>query len=419
MKGRGNFLSPLSERREKCAGKEEDMKWNYRHTLNACYLGYITQAIINNLAPLLFVTFQKQFHVSLEQLALLVSMNFFVQMLVDTVAARYVDRIGYRPCLVAAHALCTIGLAGLNFFPGWLPAPMMGLALAMGINAVGGGLIEVLISPVVEALPGEEKASAMSMLHSFYCWGHMLVVLGSTLYFRLFGLERWNYLPLVWALVPLVNLFLFTRVPICALIEEGEGLTFRGLLGTRVFWLFFILMICSGAAEQAMSQWSSLFAESGLGVSKTMGDLLGPCMFALMMGLSRLFYGKKGGQISLKPFLLGSAGLCVVSYLLASCAPWPLLSLVGCGLCGLSVGIMWPGTFSLATSRIPKGGTAMFGLLALAGDIGCSAGPGLVGMIAGTAGGELKAGLLAALIFPVVLLILIPRTSQVRERQEK
>lgn len=390
------------------------MNWNYRHTLHACYLGYITQAIINNLAPLLFVTFQRQFQVSLEQLALLISMNFFIQMLVDTVAARYVDRIGYRPSLVGAHVLCVTGLAGLNFFPSWLPVPMAGLALAMGINAVGGGLIEVLISPVVEALPGEEKASAMSMLHSFYCWGHVLVVLGSTLYFRLFGLERWSYLPLIWALVPLVNVFLFTRVPIRALVEEGEGLSLRELLGMRIFWLFFVLMICSGAAEQAMSQWSSLFAESGLRVSKTLGDLLGPCLFALLMGLSRLFYGKRGSQIPLKKFLMGSAGLCVFAYILAVAAPWPLLSLLGCGLCGLSVGIMWPGTFSLATPRIPKGGTAMFGLLALAGDIGCSAGPGLVGMVAGLAGGELKAGLLAAMIFPLILLIVVPRTGNGR-----
>ena len=391
------------------------MKWNYRHTLNACYLGYITQAIINNLAPLLFVTFQRQFQVSVEQLGLLISMNFFVQMAVDVRAARYVDRLGYRSCLVVAHFLCVAGLAGLSFFPAWLPWPVAGLALAMGINAVGGGLIEVLVSPLVEALPGEQKASAMSMLHSFYCWGHVAVVLASTLYFNLFGLENWKYLPLIWALIPLANALLFGWVPIRTLSEDGAGLSLRKLFSLRLFWLFFVLMICSGAAEQAMSQWSSLFAETGLGVSKTLGDLLGTCTFALLMGASRLFYGKKGSQIPLKTYLLVSASLCVFAYLLAVFAPWPLLSLVGCGLCGFSVGIMWPGVFSMASLHIPLGGTAMFGLLALAGDIGCSAGPGLVGLVSGMADGELKAGLLVAVIFPLLLALLIPGLGKKKE----
>ncbi len=384
------------------------MKWTYRHTLKACYTGYITQAIINNLAPLLFVTFQRQFHISLEELGVLITINFFIQMLVDTLAARYVDRIGYRPCIVAAHVFCVAGLAGLSWFPQVFPFPMLGLGVAMGIDAVGGGLIEVLISPIVEALPGEEKASAMSLLHSFYCWGHMTVVLVSTLFFTLFGTENWNYLPLLWALVPLANAFAFVRTPIRALVEEGEGFSIRKLFSTKLFWVFFILMVCSGASEQAMSQWSSLFAETGLKVSKTVGDLLGPCAFALLMGTCRLFYGKAGSRIPIKSFLSGSAALCVAAYLLAVFAPWPLLSLVGCGLCGFAVGIMWPGTFSLASSSIPAGGTAMFGLLALAGDVGCAAGPGVVGIMSGFFGGEMKAGLLAAAAFPALLLLLVP-----------
>ncbi len=384
------------------------MKWTYRHTLNACYTGYITQAIINNLAPLLFVTFQKEFQVSLEGLGLLISVNFFIQMLVDALAARYVDRVGYRPCLVIAHVFCVIGLVGLSYFPRWFPVPILGLGVAMGINAIGGGLIEVLISPVVEALPGDEKASAMSMLHSFYCWGHMAVVLLSTLFFTVLGVENWSYLPLLWALVPLANTLVFTRVPIRALVEEGQGLSIGKLFSMKLFWILFILMICSGASEQAMSQWSSLFAETGLKVSKTMGDLLGPCTFAFTMGACRLFYGKAGSRIPIKLFLFGSAALCIAAYLIAVFAPWPLLSLIGCGLCGFSVGIMWPGVFSLATSQLPTGGTAMFGLLALAGDVGCAAGPGLVGVVSGFFDGEMKAGLLAAIVFPVVLLLLIP-----------
>lgn len=384
------------------------MKWNYKHTLKSCYLGYITQAIVNNLSPLLFVTYQKEFQISLEQLALLVSLNFFVQILVDSLAARYVDQIGYRPSIVAAHVCCVIGLAGLGFFPGWFPTPMSGLLTAICINAIGGGLIEVLISPMVEALPGEEKASAMSLLHSFYCWGHVAVVLLSTLYFIGIGIENWRYLPLIWAAVPLFNTWLLTRVPINTLVEDGAGLSFRQLFSSKIFWVLFVLMLCSGASEQAMSQWSSLFAETGLKVSKTVGDLLGPCAFAVLMGTSRLLYGIKGHQIPLKKYLAFSAVLSACAYALAVFSPWPLLSLIGCGLCGFAAGIMWPGTFSLAATYMPLGGTAMFGFLALAGDMGCSSGPGLVGLVSGMFGDNLKSGLLAAIIFPVVLLLLLP-----------
>lgn len=371
-------------------------------------MGYITQAIVNNLPPLLFVTFQKEFSISVGQLGMLVSMNFFVQMLVDALAARYVDRIGYRPCVVTAHVCAAVGLVGLGFFPHWFSSPVLGLMLAMAINAIGGGLIEVLISPITEALPGEEKASTMSLLHSFYCWGHVSVVLLSTVYFVTAGIDNWKYLPLLWAVIPVCNALLFTQVPMNALVEDGQGCSFRQLFSMKLFWVFFVLMLCSGASEQAMSQWSSLFAETGLKVSKTVGDLLGPCSFAVLMGASRLFYGVKGNQIPLKPFLAGSAVLCAVSYGLAVFAPWPLLSLVGCGLCGFSVGIMWPGTISLASKHIPLGGTAMFALLALAGDVGCSSGPGLVGLVSGFFDDSLKAGLLAAVVFPVLLILLLP-----------
>jgi len=395
------------------------MKWNYGHTLKACYLGYITQAIVNNLSPLLFVTYQKEFAISVEQIALLISLNFFVQIIVDSLAARYVDRIGYRPCIIAAHICSVIGLAGLGLFPGWFPNPMWGLVCAICINAVGGGVIEVLISPMVEALPGDEKASAMSLLHSFYCWGHVAVVILSTVYFVVAGMERWYFLPLIWALVPLFNTFLLTRVPINTLVEEGESMSFRQLFSSKVFWVLMILMLCSGASEQAMSQWSSLFAETGLKVSKTMGDLLGPCAFAVLMGTSRLIYGIKGETIPLKKFMGFSAVLSACSYMLAVFAPWPLLSLIGCALCGFSAGIMWPGTFSLASVHMPLGGTAMFGLLALAGDMGCSSGPGLVGLVSGVFGDNLKPGLFAAILFPVLLLILLPMLGRVPSEKGK
>ena len=381
------------------------MKWTYRHTLHASYLGYITQAIINNLPPLLFLTFQRTFDISLELISMLITINFGIQILVDFLAARYVDRIGYRPCIVASHVLSAAGLFALGILPYALPNAYAGILIAMTLNAIGGGLIEVLISPIVESLPGDEKASAMSMLHSFYCWGHMGVVILSTVYFALAGMNAWRVLPALWALLPLANVFFFTQVPMRTLVSQEERMPMRRLLSSRVFWLLFVLMICSGASEQGMSQWSSYFAESGLGVSKTLGDLLGPCAFAFTMGLARLIYGLYGTKINLHGALYASSALCVASYLISVFAPWPVLSLVGCALCGLSVGMMWPGTFSTAAEANPQGSTAMFALLALAGDLGCAGGPTLVGFVSGAAGGELKAGLLCAIVFPIALVI--------------
>lgn len=383
------------------------MQLQYKHTRNACYLGYITQAIVNNLAPLLFVTFQKQFSISLDKIGLLISVNFAMQMLIDALAAKFVDKIGYRTCIVGAHIFCTVGLAGMGIFPFVFPSAYAGLIAAVLINAVGGGLIEVLVSPIVESLPGDEKASAMSLLHSFYCWGHVSVVLLSTVFFVRVGTEHWTILSALWAIVPLFNTFLFLNVPLNTIHSEEASLPIRKLFSMKLFWVFLLLMICAGASEQAMSQWTSLFAESGLQVSKTMGDLLGPCAFAVLMGVSRAFYGKFGAKLNLKRFIAGSGVLCIASYLLAAFSPMPLLSLVGCALCGLSVGILWPGTFSLSSAYCPQGGTALFALLALGGDVGCAAGPGLVGWVSSLVDGELKWGLTAALVFPILLLLLI------------
>ncbi|MDD6201183.1 MAG: MFS transporter [Firmicutes bacterium] len=381
------------------------MERKYKRTLIASYVGYITQAIVNNLAPLLFVIFQKEYGLTVAQIGFLVTFNFGVQIAVDLLSARFAERIGYRRCIVAAHIFSAVGLIGLGVFPDVLGSPYAGLLLAVAVYAVGGGLIEVLVSPIVEALPTEGKSAAMSLLHSFYCWGHALVVILTTVFFRIAGTESWRLVTALWALVPLANVFLFASSPIRVLTEAGEALPMRKLLSMGLFWLFVLLMICSGAAEQAMSQWASYFAERGLGVSKTAGDLLGPCSFALLMGLSRWFYGTKGGKIPLETFILCSDGVCIVSYLIAVFSPMPLVSLIGCGLCGLSVGIMWPGVFSLSASRCAKGGTAMFALLALAGDVGCASGPTVVGTVSQWFGGELKAGLLAAVAFPMALMI--------------
>lgn len=377
---------------------------SYRHTLCAGFFGYISQAIVNNLAPLLFLTFQREFSVSLEKIALLSSFNFAVQLAVDLAAARFADRIGYRACIVAAHLLAAAGLAGLGVLPRLMPDPFWGLLLAAALYAAGGGLIEVLVSPIAEACPTKNKAAVMSLLHSFYCWGHVGVVLLSTVFFGIFGIGKWKILTCIWIAVPLVNTFIFAGSPIAPLTRDGEkGLTISELFKSKTFWVLMLMMTCAGASEQAVSQWASTFAELGLGVSKTVGDLAGPMAFAVLMGSSRLFYGKLGANIDLDKFMAGSGILCVISYLCISLSASPVLSLAGCAVCGLSVGIMWPGTFSKAASLIKNGGTAMFALLALAGDLGCSGGPTLVGFISDIASDDLKKGILAAIFFPVLL----------------
>lgn len=378
---------------------------NYNHTIKACYVGYITQAIVNNFIPLLFLTFQRTYSIPLAQITLLVSLNFVVQLVVDMLAAKFVDKIGYRVSVVAAHLFCAAGLVGLGILPELLPNPLSGLILAVCCYAVGGGMIEVLISPIVEACPTEKKSAVMSLLHSFYCWGSVGVILVSTIFFTLFGIGNWQILSILWAVIPLANAFVFARVPIRTLVEEGEGLSLRQLFSMKLFWIFAMLMVCAGASEQAMSQWASAFAESGLGVSKTIGDLAGPCLFAVLMGTSRVFYAKYSERVKLTSFMKGSAILCIISYLIACFSPIPLLALAGCALCGLSVGIMWPGTFSLASEACPKGGTAMFAMFALFGDLGCSLGPTIVGTISGQAGGDLKTGLLSAILFPTLLIL--------------
>lgn len=396
------------------------LKSNYKYTIYTCYIGYIVQAIINNLGPLLFLTYEKSLGISIERIGLLITINFGVQILVDFLAAKYVDRIGYRNCIVAAHVAGTIGLIGMGIFPFIFPTPFSGLVTAMVINAVGGGLIEVLVSPIVEAAPaGKDKDKAMSLLHSFYCFGHVAVVLLSTAGFLILGMSKWYYLPIIWAVVPFFNCFLFASVPINRVTEAGQELPVRKLFTMKIFWVFVLLMICSGASEQAMSQWASFFAEEGLKVSKTMGDLMGPCAFALLMGASRAFYGKFGDRMDLQKFIAGSSLLCIVSYLIAIFSPIPVLALAGCALCGLSVGIMWPGTFSMAAKECPQGGTAMWAFFALAGDVGCASGPGVVsiGSLLKPENG-IKTGLLCAIIFPLVLLLTVALRRSVRVHTE-
>ena len=391
------------------------MEKNYNKTVTACFVGYIVQAIVNNFVPLLFLTFHSSYGIPMTKITLLITFNFGLQLLVDLLSVSFVDRIGYRVSMILAHVCAAVGFILLTILPDMTSDPFIGLLIAVTIYAIGGGLLEVLVSPVVEACPTDNKEKAMSLLHSFYCWGHVGVVLLSTLFFQIFGIENWKIMAVLWAIVPIANAIVFAKVPIATLLEEGEtGMSIKELCGQKLFWVLMLMMVCAGASEQAVSQWASTFAESGLGVSKAIGDLAGPMFFAIMMGSARAFYGKYGDKIDLDRFMLGSCLLCVVSYLCISLIPNAVVGLLGCGLCGLSVGIMWPGTFSKASASLTRGGTAMFALLALAGDVGCSGGPTVVGMISGALGDNLKLGILAGIVFPVLLFtgILMCRRSQ-------
>lgn len=383
------------------------VKNNYNHTVFACYFGYIIQAIVNNFAPLLFLTFREEFGIPLRQITTLVTINFLFQLFIDVVCAKVVDKIGYRKCIVAAQLFSALGIAGLGVLPDLCPNAYLGLILAILLYATGGGLIEVLVSPIVEACPIKNKKAAMSLLHSFYCWGHLFVVIASTVFFAIFGIENWRILAFIWAIVPFLNTFYFAKVPIARLTEEGEQMSLKELFSSKQFLLFILVMVCAGASEQGMSQWASAFAEAGLGVSKTIGDLAGPSLFAITMGASRVIYSKISEKIDLSKYMTCCAVLCISSYAIASFSGNPAFSLIGCALCGFSVGVMWPGSFSLASENFPKGGTAMFAFLALAGDFGCSFGPTIVGFATSLLNDDLKKGVFSAVVFPIVLIIVL------------
>lgn len=378
-------------------------KREYQKTLTACCLGFVTQAIAANFAPLLFLTFQNTYGISLEKITLIPVVFYLIQLLIDLGATKFADKIGYRICVVTSQVVSAAGLVLLAVLPEILPVPFLGILIAVVFYAVGSGLVEVLVSPIVEACPFENKDGRMSLLHSFYCWGAVGVILGSTLFFAMFGIENWRILTLIWSLIPLVNVFQFLTCPMEHLVEDGESLPLRSLLRMPLLWVMILLMVCSGASEATMAQWASAFTESALGVSKTVGDLAGPCLFAVFMGISRMLYGKMSEKLNLTKTMLLSGLLCAACYLLAALSPLPILGLAGCALCGFSVGIMWPGTISLSSQACPKGGTAMFAFLALAGDFGSTVSPAMVGSFSELAGGNLKIGLLAAAIFPILL----------------
>lgn len=380
---------------------------NYQKTKRACYLGFITQAISANFAPLLFLKFHNDYHISLGNIALISIFFFFTQLVVDLFCAKFVDKIGYRICIVASQICASIGLLGLAFLPDMLPNPFMGIICSVITYAIGSGLIEVLCSPIVEACPFENKEATMSLLHSFYCWGSVGTILITSVFFLLFGMEHWKWIAVIWALIPAINVYNFATCPIEYLVDEGNGMGIRQLFYKPMFWVAICLMICSGASELAMAQWASAYTESALGLSKTLGDLAGPCMFAVTMGISRVIFGKYGERMNLMKYMVGSGFLCVICYLLASLSANPIVGLIGCIVCGFSVGIMWPGTISISSKKFPMGGTTMFALLAMAGDLGGSIGPGIVGHITQMAGDDIRVGMRMGLIFPVILLLML------------
>ncbi|MGN0773670.1 MAG: MFS transporter [Candidatus Ventricola sp.] len=380
------------------------MKNPYRKTLTACCLGLITQAISANFAPLLYLTFHHAYGIPLGTIALISTVFFLTQLIVDVLCARFVDRIGYRTCIIASCVCSAAGLIGLALLTKLLPNPFLGILISAVVYAVGSGLIEVLCSPIVEACPFDHKEAVMSLLHSFYCWGSVAAILLSTAFFAIFGMENWRVLACLWALVPLFNICNFAVCPIEHPVKEGEGMGIAGLLRVPMFWTAIVLMVCAGASELAMAQWASAFAESAIGLSKTAGDLAGPCLFAVTMGISRAIYGQYGERIDLMRFMYASSALCLICYLMAALSSAPMAGLVGCILCGFSVGIMWPGTISLSSRQMPSGGTAMFALLAMAGDLGGALGPYMVGNISQAAGNNLQRGMLAGSIFPLLLI---------------
>lgn len=391
------------------------MAKNYKKTLTACYLGFITQAIAANFAPLLFLKFHNDYNIPLGKIALISTVFFLTQLIVDVLCSYFADRIGYRRCVIASELCSALGLIGLAFLPELLPDPLAGIIISVIIYAVGSGLIEVLGSPIVEACPFEHKEAAMSLLHSFYCWGSVGVILLSTVFFAIFGIGSWKWLACIWALIPLYNIYNFATCPIEPLAEDGESMKVSRLLRVPVFWIAIILMICAGASELSMSQWASAYAESALGLSKAIGDLAGPCMFAVTMGISRVIFGKYGDRLDLMKFMIGSGCLCLLCYVSASLSDNAVLGLIGCIMCGFSVGIMWPGTISICSGRLPAGGTAMFALLAMAGDLGGAFGPGLVGAITQTSGNDLKKGMLIGCLFPLILIVCLMLMKSMRK----
>lgn len=378
---------------------------SYKRTKLSCYTGYFVQAIINNLPPLLFIVFHEQFGIGLKRLSALITVNFVSQIAVDLFAIKFSDKIGYKILSVLSQSVTTVGLILLAFLPNSIN-PFTGIMIAIILNAIGSGLMEVIISPIVEAIPGDKKTSQMAFLHSFYCWGQVFVVLVTTLLIKFLGKENWHFIPLLWAILPAVNTISFISCPMPPNLASEKRTPVGKLFFKKQFILMLLLMLCAGASELGMSQWSSYFAETGLHVTKQTGDILGPCMFAVLMGVGRVLFGIFGEKLNIKTALSVSAILCGVSYIAVSLSDNQYISLIFCAFTGICISMMWPGTFSLAARKFPDGGNSMFGILALTGDMGCTLGPWVVSFAAlNFCDGNLKGGLGFGALFPIIMII--------------
>ncbi len=397
-----------------------NIRTNYKHTITAGYISFITQAIVNNFAPLLYITFQKEWGITLSELAFISTYNFLVQLAVDLLSTKYADKIGIRRCIVFAHITSAAGFMGLGTLPYILGNRYAGIIISITMYAVGGGLIEVLASPIIESCPTENKEANMSLLHSFYCWGQVATVLFSTLFFSIFGIENWRIMAFIWAAIPIFNAVYFSIVPISYKSEpDKNGQKISELFKNKFFYILLIMMLCAGASELSIAQWASAFTEETLGISKTLGDILGPCGFAVLMGISRVAYSKLSNKLNLEKYILFCAGLGIVGYLMISLSHVPAVSLIGCAVCGYAVGIMWPGTYSIAAKKWKNPSTALFAFFALAGDFGCSSGPFIIGNISDHFGNDLKTGLFAGTLFPIIMFVATAILIKMNKQKEE
>lgn len=392
---------------------------SFKHTQLACSLAYISQAVTTSFLPLLFIRLQKQFGFSFAQLTLLITITFLSEIIIDASSPLFINKIGYRKAMAAANLFSAAGIAGLAVLPHIMPNPYSGFIVCVILYSIGGGFDEVLVSPIVEACPTKNKVRAMALLHSSYCWGCVLVILASTLFFKIFGIEKWYIMAVVWAVIPLLNAVYFCFVPIRTIEEEKGRGKFSDMLKKPVFWVMCAAMICAGASELAMSQWASAFAEAGLHISKTAGDLLGPCAFAILMGISRVLYSRFDDKADLSTIMMGCCVICIAAYFMAAFGKNPVVALIGCCLCGLAVAPMWPGTFSLAAKHIPNASTAMFAVFALAGDAGCTVGPTIVGFVSGASENNISRGLLCSAVFPLLMLVCLVLIKRMTKKAQQ
>lgn len=380
-----------------------ELEKKYLPTKLAGYVGFIVQAIVNNFLPILFIVFQDVYGLGYEKLGRLIVINFATQMFIDFITPKIIHKLGYRRAAFLCQFTACVGLCLMAVLPRFMSNTYLAIIISIVFYATGSGLMEVILSPMIEMLPTGNKSGNMAVLHSFYCWGQTVVVPLTTLMVFIFGRENWTYIPLVWAVVPFVNMFTFLRVPIVEPDSEEKQSTFLELARTPKFVVYMVMMLCAGASEIAMSQWSSLFVEQALGVSKAIGDIVGPCLFALFMALGRVIYASLSKKVSFTRLLIWLNLLCFICYVMVALCHIAVLSLVFCALCGLSVSISWPGIYSAGARTFKTGGAVMFSAFAMCGDTGCALGPGLVGLVAEYT--NLNVGFLVAAVFPLIMVI--------------